>query len=105
MVPFHLAVSSCPKLDYTLANPTQELFGLARDVGMEGRIHVVTCGDVTSGQNLTQVLKECMSAGYWLVLQNAHLGQPWPQDSVQLIKVILYWTLRLLLPVHGAGFQ
>ena len=73
-----------------LLSPAHQVLQLAKSVGMEGKVHVVTCG---GGGHMTEVqhaLADSMTAGYWLVLNNAHLAQQaWSKDMLTLIKVRL----------------
>ena len=63
----------------------------AKDSGMEGRVHVVTLGVHTQMHELQHAMEDCLLTGYWLVIQNAHLAEAWPEDTLTLIKV-LYLT-------------
>ena len=62
---------------------------IAKDYGMEGRIHMVTFGVASQMAEVQQALQECMNAGYWLILQNAHLSQLWNNDMLDMLKVII----------------
>jgi len=72
-----------------LNQPVHEVFQLAREAGMEGRVRVVACGSGASQlsefQQLT--LEDCMQSGCWLILQNAHLVDTWNKPLLRLIKV------------------
>ena len=43
--------------------------------GMEGRLHVVTCG--VPSMDIVTVLRSSMAAGDWLMRHNAHLAEDW----------------------------
>ena len=54
---------------------------------MEGKVHVVTCGVKNQAQEIVHAMKDCMQSGYWFVLQNAHLGEAWTHEMLDLLKV------------------
>ena len=72
---------------HVFMNPTHEILQLAKDMNMDGRVHVVTFGVNTQMQEVKHALQDCIQSGYWLVLQNAHLAAPWTKDMLQFLKV------------------
>ena len=54
---------------------------------MEGKVHIVTCGVSSQTQEIVHALTDCMQSGYWLVMQNAHLAEPWNQQMLSMLKV------------------
>ncbi len=70
-----------------LLSPAHQILQLSKAVGMEGKVHVVTCG---GGGHMTEVqhaMHDSLTMGYWLVINNAHLAQPWTQEMLELLKV------------------
>ncbi len=68
-------------------SPVSDLQQLAKVVGMEGKVHLVTCGVPSQMVELTHDLNDAMTHGHWLILQNAHLAQPWDTTLLDAVKV------------------
>ena len=82
----HVLFSCCSAQSF--ASPMQEVLQLAKERGIEGRVHIVTCGGEPKHKtDLENSLKDCMTAGYWLIVQNAHLIHAWTDNVLHLIKV------------------
>ena len=62
-------------------------------------MHVVTLGVHTQMHELQHAMEDCLLTGYWLVIQNAHLAEAWPEDTLTLIKV-LYLTFYFAISRH-----
>ncbi len=54
---------------------------------MEGKLLAVTFGVASQMSEATHALRDCVQAGYWLVLQNAHLADSWDEELLGLLQV------------------
>ena len=76
-------------LAHPFSTPIYEILQFAKENGMEGKVHIVTCGISNQSQEIIHALTDCMQSGYWFVLQNAHLGEAWTPEMLELLKVLL----------------
>jgi len=65
-----------------------EVWQLAKEVGMEGRVRTVAFGveDDSHLAEIWQALNDCSESGFWLIMQNAHLGL-WSGRLLHLLQV------------------
>jgi ferredoxin-like protein FixX len=69
-------------------HPVHEVFQLARENGMEGRVRVIACGaGVNQLSDIQLTFEDCVQSGYWLVIHNVHLIGKWNKPLLNLIKV------------------
>ena len=91
-------------LGHTFMPPSQQILSYAKEIGMEGKVHVVTCGVPSQMTEIHHALADCMQAGYWLVLQNAHLADSWSPQLLQLIKVRFHTMLAFKKLIVNTSF-
>ncbi|XP_023931630.1 dynein heavy chain 6, axonemal-like [Lingula anatina] len=77
-------------------DPVFHIHQLAKDMNMEGKVLVLSCGVPTQMREIKHALEECLHAGYWLVLQNCHLAESWSTELLDIIKSILSATAQPL---------
>ena len=74
-----------------------EVFQLAHEDGMDGRVRVIACGAGDSQlQEIYSTLDDCIQSGHWLILHNVHLISTWSKPVVDLIKVA-----RVISQIHS----
>ena len=67
--------------------PVADLVQVSRDVGHGGKVSVVTCGVATQMAEVQAALLDAITSGNWLLIQNAHLAEPWTQKMLRLVTV------------------
>ena len=74
-------------LGFQYSAPVYEIMQYSKDVGMENKVHTVTCGVKGQSHEVTHVIEDAMASGYWIIVQNAHLGEPWTEELLGILKV------------------
>ena len=85
-------------LAHPFSTPVYEILQFAKEIGMEGKVHIVTCGVSSQTQEIVHALTDCMQNGSWLVMQNAHLAEPWNASMLAILKVGFHGLLNILVP-------
>jgi hypothetical protein len=72
--------------------PAHDVQQLAKEIGKEGRVRTLAFGGSDSNQQMAEIhqaFEDCMECGYWLILENIHLGGPWDSKMLGLLKKVI----------------
>ena len=79
-------------LDNQHDTATNAVLQNAKDSGMEGKVHVVSCGLENQMMNMKNKILDSMESGHWCVIQNIHLVTEWANDIIELLRVSVIWN-------------
>jgi len=81
-----------PDQENTFVNVTNEIikFGIEKSIDQTKIIIITIDNDKLKLKRLNVALNEAIRLGHWIVIENAHLLNEWPDDILRIIYVSFY---------------